>query len=92
MALSRTEARILRGLSRQVSRAEAQLIFRRGLRIASRLDGGRPDAEVVEFICDALAQEGGLVQELVEELVSRIPTSAAPPGTAPGKAQSKRKK
>ncbi len=79
VVLPPTEARILRALSTRVPTTEAQRIFRRGLRIATLLNSGPPDDDALEFICDALAQEGGLVQELVEELLLRI-HSRPPPG------------
>ena len=91
MALSRTRARILRDLSLSVSKPEAQCLLRRGLRIASLLDGDHPDEEILESVCNALAQEGSLVQELIEELVSRLATRPGPKQT-PSRDQPKRTK
>jgi hypothetical protein len=83
MALSRAEARILRDLSTKVPTTEARRILHRGRRIAALLNGGTPNERALAFICDALAQEGGLVQELVEDLASRTyshPTSGEETG------------
>ena len=88
MAPSRAEARILRDLRTKVPAPEARRILRCGLRVAALLNDGHPDERVLEYICDALAQEGGLVQELVEDLVSRLlrrPAAAGlPQEPAPG--------
>ena len=78
MAPSRAEARILEKLRSKVPAAEVRRILRRGRRLAGLLNDGRPDEAILEYVCDALAQESGLVQELVEDLVSRLADLTSP--------------